>query len=1395
MDIGRTVEMETLEGKVLAVDASIWMTQFLKAMRDRETGAVLPGAHLKGFFFRLCTLRRYGIRPIFVFDGATPEIKRRELAKRRKHRNQFVVKHGPDAIKRAAKKLLLTQLKKSKAKTAVSDTKQVKITANGNHQNATTTNNHNNRNNKDDNSGAFVAGFHLPDCEQPTKNNTEETTDKSNNHSNNNNNDDIKQVIDVDANNNYFEMTEDGVILTGVSKRKPAIQQEMTEEESGIQNENDWDKPIPEEEEEQDESEDDNEHEEKQEQNSDNEVVEYDDVLWNRPRSKKRRKATTTTQRRKLKEDELIDIDFVSSLSPTERKQAIEAAQKQQRMRSRREFMPVAAKAEDYSQAQLRNFLRSSKLNKDIVKMAKKAVHRDSKLYGEVTAADRTRRVIFQKDDDEDDDKDARMKKRLWSGQSSSSSDDDDDGNDSEEDSEKGGGFLSNNRTRPTNAQRLLAKKQQYPGETTSPRHKLRKFQASYPHANNTHNNSDESDNEGGGFFPNYPAKENEAENNSSRQPQDSKRPFIESVDDSDDSDAGGGFMPAKASDGGLVDREEKAACAARKEKPLKLARKKLVLSDSEDSEEEEGGFIRSTKKPLKKSTEIMSAYAQKAASSRVGGIFREDGDGDDNSSQEGGGFLRGEPIKNADQLKSTGLDSEVIVIDEDSNNHGKANRTSTATKESSRRAQELQDQMLAKALQEEEDAEAAAGLYHNEEDGMREPDSIDPVDTVTTATTGSSIKPTARGPLTVEASGGDAPNDPSSMFVTGGEIDSEEDDIEWENGDAEEGVGSDKGEEKKANEDHDVRPKSHAYESIQNPLATELAHQVKPHFSPEKQIQSEDINDSEREDIDWEDGDGKQKEEQQTNGGPDTVEKQGSKESDVAIEKDKKKSDTISVEDPDSENDDQEDPVVDSKKASGRGIDDFGGDYSVNNAAAFQQAEATASNLTNWAGRAVRRAIAEYSLEDSAAQHGSEAEKPKSSPTRWENGKASDDDSMRDSDLIVLEEGSNKNKSGSRFDDNEENYLVFNETKTQEADQVLRDYESELGSVNRDNVERETDTITDEMQAEVMQLLQLFGIPYIQAPAEAEAQCVELERLGLVSGIVTEDSDVFVFGGKTVYRNIFKEQRFVEVYKADDAANEMGLGRNEMVALAMLLGGDYTEGVKGVGIVNGLEIVTSFDFAQDVKTGLLKFGEWLDGFEPFVDANARKDTGAKELTKEQKFHIEHRKARTSWVAPESFPSDSVILAYTNPVVDKSDARFSWGVPDTENIVAFCGKAIGWPEEETRRKLEAAERDDSKYRQTRIDSFMRYEDNIKFAYVKSKRLQSALRAVREGKKEATFFEEAQPSPAYKGSTRKERSVTGAKGPKASKSGRKVESKASSSGTKRKRARPANKSSK
>ena len=63
---------------MLFSDVSIWLNQAVKGLRDRG-GEPVPNAHLIVLFNRICKLLYYHIRPVFVFDGATPQLKQQTL--------------------------------------------------------------------------------------------------------------------------------------------------------------------------------------------------------------------------------------------------------------------------------------------------------------------------------------------------------------------------------------------------------------------------------------------------------------------------------------------------------------------------------------------------------------------------------------------------------------------------------------------------------------------------------------------------------------------------------------------------------------------------------------------------------------------------------------------------------------------------------------------------------------------------------------------------------------------------------------------------------------------------------------------------------------------------------------------------------------------------------------------------------------------------------------------------------------------------------------------------------------------------------------------------------------------------------------------------------------------
>ena len=102
---GRRCSVDALARKTLAIDASIWLIQFIKAMRD-DSGEMIQNAPLLGLFRRLCKLLFLHVHPVLVFDGATPVLKQRTVARRAAFRER-----QESSARRTAEKLFLNQLK------------------------------------------------------------------------------------------------------------------------------------------------------------------------------------------------------------------------------------------------------------------------------------------------------------------------------------------------------------------------------------------------------------------------------------------------------------------------------------------------------------------------------------------------------------------------------------------------------------------------------------------------------------------------------------------------------------------------------------------------------------------------------------------------------------------------------------------------------------------------------------------------------------------------------------------------------------------------------------------------------------------------------------------------------------------------------------------------------------------------------------------------------------------------------------------------------------------------------------------------------------------------------------------------------------------------------------
>ncbi|BFZ53038.1 DNA repair protein rad2 [Savitreella phatthalungensis] len=237
-------------------------------------------------------------------------------------------------------------------------------------------------------------------------------------------------------------------------------------------------------------------------------------------------------------------------------------------------------------------------------------------------------------------------------------------------------------------------------------------------------------------------------------------------------------------------------------------------------------------------------------------------------------------------------------------------------------------------------------------------------------------------------------------------------------------------------------------------------------------------------------------------------------------------------------------------------------------------------------------------------------------------------------------------------------------------------DYENDLKQLKAQQKKnlRDADEVTQVMVQECQELLAHFGIPYIEAPQEAEAQCAELVRLELVDGIVTDDSDVFLFGGTRVYKNMFNAAKTVECFVLSDLEREFELDREKLIKLAYLLGSDYTDGIKKVGPVTAIELISDFPG----ENGLHDFKDWIDRVQTFTETQADKQSA---------FRRKFRKTAEKLVLPDNFPNPQVHNAYTKPEVDHDPSAFEWGQPDLDALRGYLMRQIGWTQDRTDEQL------------------------------------------------------------------------------------------------------------
>lgn len=127
---------------------------------------------------------------------------------------------------------------------------------------------------------------------------------------------------------------------------------------------------------------------------------------------------------------------------------------------------------------------------------------------------------------------------------------------------------------------------------------------------------------------------------------------------------------------------------------------------------------------------------------------------------------------------------------------------------------------------------------------------------------------------------------------------------------------------------------------------------------------------------------------------------------------------------------------------------------------------------------------------------------------------------------------------------------------------------------------------LTPPMAQQAERLLRALGVPVVQAPGEGEAQAAWMNQHGHADAVCSQDYDALLFGARSLIRNLTVtgrrklpgKQVWIEVEPEEVplAASLAGLGlsREQLVDVALLVGTDFHPGVHGIGPKKAVALV-----------------------------------------------------------------------------------------------------------------------------------------------------------------------------------------------------------------------------
>ncbi|KAG9130283.1 hypothetical protein Leryth_004277 [Lithospermum erythrorhizon] len=232
------------------------------------------------------------------------------------------------------------------------------------------------------------------------------------------------------------------------------------------------------------------------------------------------------------------------------------------------------------------------------------------------------------------------------------------------------------------------------------------------------------------------------------------------------------------------------------------------------------------------------------------------------------------------------------------------------------------------------------------------------------------------------------------------------------------------------------------------------------------------------------------------------------------------------------------------------------------------------------------------------------------------------------------------------------------------------------LQSGNVEDIEKfskRTVKVTRQHNEDCRKLLRLMGVPVVEAPSEAEAQCAALSRTGKVYAVASEDMDSLTFGATKFLRHLMdpsSKKIPVMEFEVSKVLEGLNLTMDQFIDLCILCGCDYCDSIRGIGAQTALKLIRQHGSIENILENINK----------------------------ERYQI-----------PENWPYQEARRLFKEPDVLTDDEKLDlkWSSPDEEGLMQFLVTENGFNSERISKGIEKIKAAKNKSSQGRLESFFK----------------------------------------------------------------------------------------